>query len=176
MTLFYTPPLKVVDLPADANHKGGFSPRAKQAIWLHSTVGRDSRAWLTTTPGSNASAHRLIGKDGTIYKLVPDDVAAWTEGPAVWYDPPAIKTNPNRTGLSIELENLNTGVDPYPVPQLVSCARQIVEWWGLYGWLPLIYHRYLQPDKSDPAGFPRSQFDIIVRDYLATVLSMRASS
>lgn len=166
--LFRLPPLDFVDLPADAQHKGGFEPRHIQAIWLHATVGTDSRAWLTTDPRSRASAHRLITKRGVIYKLVDDAEAAWTEGPAVWYDPPGVLTNPNRTGLSIEFENLNDGKDPYPLAQVAQGANQCAEWVGMYGFLPILNHTYLQGNKTDPAGFPRRSFDSMLYDVIRT--------
>jgi N-acetylmuramoyl-L-alanine amidase CwlA len=47
-------------------------------IVLHSTVGNFTSAvnWLTSTR-SKASAHYVIGRDGTIANLVPEDDAAW---------------------------------------------------------------------------------------------------
>lgn len=157
MAYFATPPLTIVDLPADANHKGG-TRRGFRWIFLHATGGVDSRAWLSTTSSPPVSCHRLIAKDGTIYKIVPDLEVAWTQGPADLGPIPENGQNANEWSLSIELENLNTGRDPYPYAQIKSCVDQVVEWKAVYGDLAVVAHAWCQSNKTDPRGFPWGQF------------------
>lgn len=174
--LFSTPPLQITDVPADRLHKGG-RRLGPAYIFLHHTGGTDSAAWLSTTSpnGNPVSCHRLIARDGRILKIVPDHEVAYTQGPARIGPLPVrnaqgvIIESANNWGLSIELENLGNGQD-YPEAQLWSAARQVVEWWGAYGWLPVLHHRQVQADKKDPFDFPRQRFDELIRDYLRQVL------
>lgn len=163
MGIFATPPLAIVDYPADKNHKGGplINPRL---IVLHATAGTNSREWLAKTSSGErlASIHRLISKDGTIYKIVPDDLIAFHVGFSMLGN----DTNLNDNALGIELENLNSGTDPYPLAQLQSCAKQIVEWWGAYGYLPLLAHAQVDTrGKTDPRGFDWPLFYRLIDTY-----------
>jgi len=115
------------------------------------------------------SCHRLIARAGTIYKIVPDHEVAYTQGPADIGPIPENGQNVNQWALSIELENLGNG-QLYPDAQLRAAAAQVAEWWGAYGFLPILYHRQIQNDKYDPFAFPRGQFDGLLRDYLKRVL------
>lgn len=153
--LYTTAPLPIVDHPADSIHCCGQTRLGYRYIVLHATAGTDSLDWLSTTsPNSNpVSCHRLIAKDGTIYKIVPDDKTAYTQGPAEIGPLPGGGQNANNWSLSIELENLNNGSDPYPDAQMKAAALQVVEWWGVYGFIPLVAHTWIQADKSDPKGF-----------------------
>ena len=164
MAYFQTPPLSIIDHPADANHKGGVR-LGYHWIFLHSTVGTNSLDWLSTDPNSAVSCHRLIAKDGTIYKIVPDNEVAWTQGPAQIGNLPRrdpktgkIVEDVNQWSLSIELENLNDGRDPYPYAQIKSCVDQVVEWKAAYGDLAVVAHAWCQSNKTDPRGFPWGQF------------------
>ncbi len=184
MSVFQTAPLKIHDLPADDNHCGG--PRwAPRYIWLHATGGVDSRKWLSTDPNSQVSCHRLIVKSGRIYKIVPDHVQAWTQGNGVLgtrgpghgvlhlrgQSALPLTSNLNLDGLSIELENRDDGKDPYPVSQVTACADQVVEWWGAYGFLPILPHSAADPRKKDPFAFPLQLFYQAITARLAVELA-----
>lgn len=153
--LFATPPLSIIDHPADSIHCCGMTRRGYRWIVLHATGGTNSLDWLSTTsPNSNpVSVHRLIAKDGTIYKIVPDDAVAYHAGPAKVGPLPSTTENMNNYSLGIELENLNNGRDPYPELQLAACVSQVVEWIGMYGFLPIVAHSWIDMRKRDPAGF-----------------------
>jgi N-acetyl-anhydromuramyl-L-alanine amidase AmpD len=174
---FPTPPLHIIDHPADGNHHGGKRSRPLWAIILHSTVGDDSTDWLSTSsPLSNpVSVHRLIKRDGHILKIVSDDVIAFHAGFVKCgpYFPGSAAGNGNDT-LGIELENSNgmkgRAYQSYPEAQLLACARQVVEWWGAYGWLPLLYHRQVDTRKSDPVGFPEDTFQRILTNVVRSAL------
>lgn len=165
--LFETQLLTVINRPADGAHhtkgRGGLKP---ECIILHHTGGVDSLAWLSTTSSPPVSCHRLISKAGTIYKIVDDDDTAYCAGYGLIgpvdpdaSDPPGIARNLNQISLNIELENLGNGSDPYPAAQLQSCALQIMEWVGLYGWLPILYHKQVDANKQDPRGLDRPDLD-----------------
>jgi N-acetylmuramoyl-L-alanine amidase len=67
---------------------------------VHSTGGslRGSLEWLCN-PNSQVSAHYLIAKDGTVYKLVPTSQAAWHAGRCR-------VPNANSRSIGIEMEQL----------------------------------------------------------------------
>lgn len=159
-SLFRTAPLVITDHPADSIHCCGQTRLGYRWILMHATGGTNSLDWLSTTsPNSRpVSCHRLIAKDGHIYKIVPDDQTAYTQGPAEVGPLPIHGQNLNNWALSIELENLDNGRDPYPAAQLDAAAAQVVEWWGAYGFIPIVAHAWVQADKHDPAGFDWPDF------------------
>ena len=178
--IFSTPPLAIVDTPAHATHftkgRAGFQPLQ---ILVHHTAGRIPQTlnWLRYASPSRVSCHRLIGKDGTNYKVVQDEDTAHCAGfgdigpiDADGNDPPGVPINLNVCTLNIELENWGTGFDPYPMPQMIMCAKQIVEWWGKYGFLPVLAHGHVDANKDDPAGFSWALLHGLLRDELAKVL------
>lgn len=69
-------------------------------IMVHSTGGslRGSLEWLCN-PNSKVSAHYLIARDGTVYKLVPVSRAAWHAGRCR-------VPNANSRSIGIEMEQL----------------------------------------------------------------------
>lgn len=165
--LFSTPPLSITDYPADRLHQGGVR-LGYRFITLHATAGSldSSLHWLTTTspPSNPVSVHRVISKQGHIYKLVSDEAIAWHAGYATVGALPrrnaqgAIIESFNQWSLGIELENDNTGHDPYPPLQVLACVNQVVEWIGMYGFLPIVAHSWVDRRKSDPAGFSWDAF------------------
>lgn len=168
--IFKTPPLNIVDHPADSKHKGG-KRAGYRYIFIHATGGTNSLDYLSTTspPNKPVSSHRLGAKDGTNYKIVQDSEVAWTQGPAIIGPTPADGNDANELGLSIELENLNDGRDPYPDAQMRMCARQIVEWWGLYGFIPVVAHAWTQADKKDPLGFDWHKLYVMIWEELQAI-------
>lgn len=69
-------------------------------------------------PGSRVSAHYVIGEDGTVWRLVPEERRAWHAGVASW--------GPRRdiNGASIGIELVNPGHDwgyrPFPDTQMAA--------------------------------------------------------
>ncbi|HET9224228.1 MAG TPA: N-acetylmuramoyl-L-alanine amidase [Roseiflexaceae bacterium] len=127
---------------------------------IHATAGsaRSALAWLTT-PLSRVSAHYLIDKRGYIYQLVPDERMAWHAGRARWRDITAI----NQVSIGIELENANNGRDPYPPEQIDALLALATEKVKKYDITPEMVVRHCdvavpKGRKTDPAGFPWSQF------------------
>lgn len=178
--IFTTPDLPIVDFPADANHftkgRAGYQPLQ---ILLHHTGGTNSLLWLTRTSNPRVSAHRLISKSGINHKLVQDEDTAYcagfgTIGPVDpdGSDPFGVPRNLNECTLNIEIENLGNGIDPYPWAQMMMVAWQIREWWGKYGFLPLLGHGHVDQRKDDPAGFSWALLHGLLRDELTKVLAV----
>jgi N-acetyl-anhydromuramyl-L-alanine amidase AmpD len=158
--LFVTSPLPIKDHPADRLHCCGQTRLGYRWVFLHATGGTNSLDWLSTTSPADkpVSCHRYIPKDGTIYKIVPDEHTAYTQGPSQIGPLPSHLQNANNWSLSIEMENLDNGHDPWTAAQVKACALQVVEWWGAYGFLPVVAHSWMQADKHDPLGFPWQTF------------------
>jgi N-acetylmuramoyl-L-alanine amidase len=70
---------------------------------MHYTAGRNAESsvnWLTN-PESEASAHLVIGRDGSIVQLVPFDTIAWHAGTSRWNGLNGL----NKYSIGIELDN-----------------------------------------------------------------------
>ncbi|MEM8527783.1 MAG: N-acetylmuramoyl-L-alanine amidase [Bacteroidota bacterium] len=70
---------------------------------VHYTAGRNAESsvnWLTN-PNSKASAHLIIGRDGSITQLVPFNQIAWHAGESSWNGISGI----NKHSIGIELDN-----------------------------------------------------------------------
>lgn len=140
------------------------------AIVMHGTGGTDSRRYLqrggALPDGSDrkVSIHILIDKAGTIYRMVDDECVANHAGGVLLANGMLSSrltiggmtyrgAQVNRRTLGIELENLQTGADPYPDAQLLAMGWQINAWRGRYGALPVTRHATIDPGRrSDPVG------------------------
>jgi N-acetyl-anhydromuramyl-L-alanine amidase AmpD len=131
-------------------------------VVMHATAGvKGGDLWTLTGRDKRhrVSCHAYIDKQGGIYELVDDQHMAWHAGVSAW----AGESDVNRFSLGYELENLNTGKDPYPQAQLDAVV------WYVRGKVQqykiprsrLIRHAdcALPPGrKSDPRGFPWTWF------------------
>ncbi|HEU5088393.1 MAG TPA: peptidoglycan recognition family protein [Roseiflexaceae bacterium] len=126
-----------------------------QFIGLHHSAGTDSLDYLTSNP-KQVSTHVLISKPGTIYRMVPDRLAANTVGYSNvgrYTTASGDRGNANQISLNVELENRGDGRDPYPDEQIAACGWQIAQWWREFGVLPLVPHRLIDTQgKTDPLG------------------------
>jgi N-acetylmuramoyl-L-alanine amidase len=70
---------------------------------MHYTAGPTAEAavsWLSN-PVASASAHLVIGRDGSVTQLVPFDTVAWHAGTSIWEG----RVGLNRYSIGIELDN-----------------------------------------------------------------------
>lgn len=169
MTFFLTPPLNIIDLPADSAHTGPRRPVDDiEYIIFHTTEGRDSRAWLSTTSNPRVSIHRLIQRTaynpatnvGGHYKILADEWTAYHAGTGRIgsYGPTGnYRSNLNYRSLGVELERYgNEDITAY---QYEQSAALVVEWWGLYGYKPILTHHDVDPARrSDPVKFDWATF------------------
>lgn len=149
MPYFATPSLHIIDLPADAAHSGPERPVSSiKGIVVHSTEGYNSGPWLSSTSNPPVSIHRLLGRSpGQHVKILPDTRVAWHAGSGKWgnYDI-------NLVTLGVELER--GGPQGYTEWQMSELASLIMEWWSLYGAIPIMGHGQLDPwRRSDPVRF-----------------------
>ena len=87
----------------------------KESLDILSDAARDQRV----------SAHYVLAEDGTGYRLVPEDHAAWHAGRSWWRGREAL----NATSIGIEIVNLHGDRHDYPPKQiagLVQLCRDIL--------------------------------------------------
>jgi N-acetylmuramoyl-L-alanine amidase len=75
-------------------------------VW-HYTAARSAPntvSWLCNAK-ARASAHLVIGSDGTVHQLVPFDRVAWHAGESSWTIGDQLVTGINRYSIGIELDN-----------------------------------------------------------------------
>lgn len=80
-------------------------------IVLHHTASNDTAGDLATltSAASEVSAHYLIGRDGTIYQLVPDELQSWHAGESQLRGEPSV----NPRSIGIEITNDGLGSTPF---------------------------------------------------------------
>lgn len=172
---YTTPALPIVDAPANALHRGRSGVVTPEIIVLHHTAGTNSLKWLSTDPNSNVSAHRLVDKMGVIYKIVEDTGLAFHVGNASMFPSRRGRaSNANLIALGIEIENRGDGTDQYTWLQYESVAEQCAEWWGTYGYLPIVAHGWIDVPKDDPVGWNWEYFmDRLIKVYTLSVYGMK---
>jgi hypothetical protein len=140
-------------------------PERIRAIVIHATAGRHpgDLGWLRKGGDERrpVSCHYYIDKSGRISQLVKDGDIAWHAGVSRWTIDGRMRENLNSVSVGIELENLNSGRDPYPEAQLVAAVALTRELARRYDVPPsqLVRHLDISPGrKTDPAGFPWQAF------------------
>lgn len=134
-------------------------------IVIHDT-GSNSTAgalsWLRN-PDSGVSAHYVVGKDGTIYHLVPDERAAWHAGRSSLHGERSPSVNARSIG--IEIVNDGSGRTPFTDAQYAS-VRALVGYLSQTYQIPtqnIVGHKDVAPGrKVDPA--PNFAWNRIIDD------------
>jgi hypothetical protein len=150
----FIPPLDTAHTSA---HQSGRNGAPILAAVVHSTAGVNSLDWLKRNP-RGVSAHVLIRKDGYIYQLVPDHMAAHHCGHSQIRLRQRIygrttTPNANQITLGAELENRNDGRDPYPDEQIMALGWWLAQKARAYPNVALLKHADIDTnDKTDPAG------------------------
>jgi N-acetylmuramoyl-L-alanine amidase len=89
---------------ADTPNKGGaFKGGLPDTIVIHFTAGRDAKSAIKTLidPAVKASAHLVVGRDGSVTQLVPFDTVAWHAGKSAWEG----RAGLNDFSIGIEIDN-----------------------------------------------------------------------
>ncbi|MGR3514210.1 MAG: N-acetylmuramoyl-L-alanine amidase [Paracoccaceae bacterium] len=130
-----------------------FGPRRGGAgidlIVLHYTAMESAEAALERLcdPEAEVSAHYLIARDGTLYRLVDDDQRAWHAGVGAW----AGQEDVNSRSIGIELDN--AGDAPFDEALMVTLEALLSDLMGRHA-VPakaVIGHSDMAPHrKSDP--------------------------
>jgi hypothetical protein len=146
------------------HYQSGEIGRIRMVV-LHATAGRKpgDLNWLRKggDPRRPVSVHYYIDKDGHIVQFVADENIAWHAGVSRWVVDGREVNGCNAVSVGIELENLNTGRDPYPTEQYTAAlwlTRRLVNKYHIPQ-EQLVRHLDIAPGrKTDPAGFPWERF------------------
>jgi len=98
-------------------NRGG--PIQPQYLVFHYTAGRSAQAsvdWLTN-PVAKASAHLVVGRDGTITQLAPFTTKTWHAGVSHWDG----RTGLNQYAIGIEMDNAGP---------LTAVGDKLTAWFG----------------------------------------------
>ncbi len=93
---------RITQLKCDKN-KDLFAQAQPDTIIIHYTAGRGAKSSATylSKPEVKASAHIVIGRDGTIFQLVPFNTIAWHAGKSAYEG----RIGYNKFSIGIELDN-----------------------------------------------------------------------
>jgi len=97
-------------------------------VVIHYTAMPDAAAALArlSDPAAEVSAHYLIGVEGTVWALVPEEDRAWHAGAGAW----GRVTDVNSRSIGIELDN--DGDQPFAAAQMAALegllARVLARW------------------------------------------------
>ncbi|MFU8835141.1 N-acetylmuramoyl-L-alanine amidase [Roseovarius autotrophicus] len=133
-------------------------------IVLHHTAMTSAEAALERLcdPAAEVSAHYLVSERGVIWGMMPEELRAWHAGTGRWGRVSDVNSH------SIGIELANTGVHPYPAPQIAalrSLMAGIMARWSIPP-ARVIAHSDMAPArKSDPG--PRFDWRGLARDGLS---------
>ncbi len=118
-------------------------------VVLHYTAMVDAAAALQRLcdPAIEVSAHYLIGRDGTAWHLVEEEMRAWHAGAGAW----GAVSDVNSRSIGIELDN--TGAQPFPEPQMAALEgllAGIMERWSIAPERVIAHSDMAPRRKSDP--------------------------
>lgn len=135
---------------ANKNDRGGFRP---SMIVIHGDAGQTEEgtiSWILN-PTSGASYHWLVGRDGTVYKLVDEADRAWHAGKSEWPGMTDAKGSVNSASIGVCFAN--NGTEAYRDAQYEAGAELVAGIMRRYGiGIDLIRgHNEVSPGrKTDP--------------------------
>ena len=151
------------------HHRSRKSGSVISAIIIHDTGGKTAESALSwfERPGSGVSSHYVIGKDGVVFRCVPEDRAAWHAGVSSLFG----KEQVNEFSIGLEIVDDNDA-DRYPDAQLTAVVELTADLCKRYG-IPLnrvVGHQHIAPGrKVDPGpDFPWEVFLLKVATLLIT--------
>ena len=130
-------------------HHNSRGHKKPEVIVLHADASPNERGtirWLMD-PASKVSYHVLIGRDGTIYRIIPPGRRAWHAGVARWEK----QTDVNSISLGLAWANKNDKIEPLTQAQIAAAHGVLTEWRAVFGNLPVTTHALIAPGrKTDP--------------------------
>ncbi len=132
-----------------------------EVVVLHADAAPTERSCLSWVQSaeSKVSYHYLVGRDGTIYRLVPDGRRAWHAGKAVWQG----EKDVNGISVGCAFSNRNDGKEPLTAAQVTAMQELVASLQDKYGPLDVTTHAQVSPGrKDDPERVPGFQ----LTDYL----------
>ena len=142
--------MEIIDHPS-SNYGARKCGVGVSLIVLHYTAMESAEAALDrlTDPESEVSAHYLIARDGTLYRLVEEDKRAWHAGEGRW----AGRDDVNSRSIGIELDN--DGASAFEAPLITTLEALLADLLERHQLQPkaVIAHSDLAPGrKFDPGA------------------------
>lgn len=98
-------------------------------------------------PASKVSYHVLIGRQGSLYRIVAEHRRAWHAGKSAW---PGV-ADVNSASLGLSFANRHDGKEALTPLQIAAAQALIAEWKGLYPIEAVTTHAAVAPGrKTDP--------------------------
>lgn len=140
--------MEIIETPSP-NHNARPAGVRPDLIVIHGTAGKTDAGDLSwcRDPRSRVSYHYLIGRDGRIYRLVPDEQRAWHAGESSWEG----RSNCNDYSIGVGLSN--DGREPYTPAQYDAAAWLVGELMRRWQIPPrrVVGHCHVSPGrKQDP--------------------------
>lgn len=140
--------MTIVERPSP-NHSDRPKGTLPDLVVIHGTAGETDAgdlSWLTS-PASQVSYHYLVGRDGRVYRLVPDELRAWHAGRSIW------EGRADCNDYSIGVGVANDGAEPYTVRQYAAASVLAAELMHRHH-IPMhriVGHHHVSPGrKTDP--------------------------
>ena len=95
-------------------------PQNIDSLVLHCSA-HNPEEMIKVLVAEKLSSHYIIGSNGQIYQLVPEEKRAWHAGVSCWKG----VENLNHRSIGIELSSLSMGQGDYPLRQILSLVRLI---------------------------------------------------
>ena len=137
-----------VSFKASPNKSGRFAPSLPDTVVIHFTAGASLNSSVTSlcNPASKASAHVVVGRDGTLVQLVPFNEIAWHAGASTL----GARTGMNKYSIGVEIDNAGRLTQTAAGDFLTWFGRRIQKKDAIQGihrneTLPTWWHAYTQP-------------------------------
>ena len=141
--------MEIVDRPSP-NFSDRPAGAAVQLIVLHYTAmaACEDALGRLCDPDAEVSAHYMIGRDGTLYRMVDESKRAWHAGEGRW----AGRDDVNSRSIGIELDN--PGDSPFDEPLMTTLEALLGDLLKRHGLAPksVIAHSDMAPGRKNDPG------------------------
>ena len=136
---------------ASPHHSARTSPI--RVIIMHADASASEKGTLGwfMDPASKVSYHVLIGRQGTVYRIVEESRRAWHAGKSAWGGSKDV----NAISLGLAFANKHDGHEALTPLQLASALDVVAEWKALYPIEAVVTHA----DVCIPIGRKRDPLD-----------------
>jgi N-acetylmuramoyl-L-alanine amidase len=140
-----------VEYRGSPNHGSQIIPRLVVIHYTGDNSLEGALSWLCS-PKSGVSAHLVIGKDGTVYQLLPFNIQGWHAGRSAYDGENQVN------GFSVGIENVGLG-DDWPPDQIETNRAVVAALKNYYPIEDVVGHEDVAPGrKVDPGpNFPWDQ-------------------
>lgn len=107
-------------------HQSARGGEVIKLVVVHGDAGKSDAgtvSWLEA-PESKVSYHYLVGRDGTIYQFVREDLKAWHAGKSEW---PGCTVGGSVNPTSVGVAFANDGTEPYRPLQYKAGAKLVAD-------------------------------------------------